>query len=84
MAKLNGMGHQLLSHPTYSPELTPSDHFFIPNLEKWLVYFENFGKYYYLEGKKRKNFAKVYLVQRRLRWKIQGFFVEKPGFIRKF
>ena len=31
---LSGMGFELIPHPTYSPDLAPSDYFLFPNLKK--------------------------------------------------
>uniref|UniRef100_A0A3B3TAU6 Tc1-like transposase DDE domain-containing protein n=1 Tax=Paramormyrops kingsleyae TaxID=1676925 RepID=A0A3B3TAU6_9TELE len=35
-ARLNTLGFQLVHHPTYSPDLAPSDYYLIPNLKKHL------------------------------------------------
>ena len=66
MAKFHELCSELLPHPTYSPDLAPSDYFLFPNLKKWLggkrfysndeiisqtnAYFEDLETSYFLEG----------------------------------
>ena len=63
MVKLDSLGYELLPHPPYSPDLTPSDYYLFPNLKRWLqgkrfhanekiisetkTYFAEFDKSYY-------------------------------------
>ncbi|QQP57739.1 Putative DD34D transposase [Caligus rogercresseyi] len=37
MAKLNKLGYELLPHPPYSPDLTPSDYFLFADLKRMLA-----------------------------------------------
>ena len=66
--------YELLSHPPYSPDLSPSDHFLLPNLKKWLggkkfysndeiisqtyTYFEDLEKSYIFLQKLEKRWTK--------------------------
>ena len=34
-AKLFGMRYEILPHPSYSPDLAPSDYFLFPNMKTW-------------------------------------------------
>ena len=68
-AKLFDLLYEILPHPPYSPELSPSDYFLFPNMKTWLggkrfslnieiiaatnEYFEGFDKNYFLEGMKK-------------------------------
>ena len=36
MAKFYELRYELLPHPPYSPDLTPSDYFLFPHQKKWL------------------------------------------------
>ncbi len=77
---------KLLSHPPYSPDLTPADYFLFPKLKKELAGItmtqEEFKKEWegVLRGVSRKEFAKAFV-----RWyercekciRIYGNFVEK-------
>ena len=37
MAKFNEWKYELLDHPSYSPDLAPSDFYLFPNLKKFLA-----------------------------------------------
>ncbi|VDM13837.1 unnamed protein product [Wuchereria bancrofti] len=66
MAKLHELGYELLPHPLYSPDLTPSDYFLFADLKRMLAgkkfgideaviaeteaYFEDKDKSYYKNG----------------------------------
>ena len=68
-AKLFHLRYEILPHPPYSPDLTPSEYFLFPNVKIWLKgkifssneeiiaatneYFEGFDKNYFLEGIKK-------------------------------
>ena len=65
-AKKHELGFESLLHPPYSPDLSPSDYYLFPNLERWLCgrrfdsngkvewetegYFGGFDKSHHLEG----------------------------------
>ena len=65
-AKKHELGFKSLPHPPYSPDLTPSDYYLFPNLNRWLCgrrfesneevewgtegHFKDFDKSYYFEG----------------------------------
>ena len=36
MAKANELAFEMLTHPTYSPDLVPADYFLYPNMKKWI------------------------------------------------
>ena len=65
-AKKHELGFESLPHPSYSPDLAPSDYYLFPNIKRWLCgkrfesneqveletkgYYGGFDKSYYLEG----------------------------------
>lgn len=65
-AKLVQLKFEMVPHPPYSPDLSPSDYFLFPNMKKWLggkrftsnseiieavnSYFEDFDSSYFLQG----------------------------------
>ena len=36
LQKLNKLGYEILSHPPYSPDLLPTDYYFLKHLENFL------------------------------------------------
>ena len=68
-AKIYQLRYELLPHPSYSPDLAPSDFFLFPNFKRWLsgkrfntngeviaettAYFEGLEKSYFSEGIKK-------------------------------
>lgn len=66
MAKMHELRFELLAHPTYSPDLAPSDYYLFPDLKRWLAgkrfytneevewetdaHFEELDKSYYKRG----------------------------------
>jgi len=64
MAKLVELRYELLSHPSYSPDLALCDFYLFPNMKKWLggkrfasneeveteAYFKEFDQSYFLNG----------------------------------
>ena len=69
MAELFDLRYEILTHPSYSPDLAPFDYFLFSNMISWLggkrfssnkeiiaaikEYFEGFDKNYFLEGIKK-------------------------------
>ena len=66
MVKLDQLWFELVAHPPYSPDLTPSNYYLFPNLKRWLqgkrftsneeviaeteAYFEGLDVSYYRKG----------------------------------
>ena len=87
LAKFHELGYKLLPHPSYSPDLAPSDYFLLPNLKKWLgekrfdsndeiisqtnIYFEDLDKSYFLEGIKKLEIHWMKCIE------LKGDYVEK-------
>ena len=86
-AKLFDLRYEILPHPPYSPDLTPSDYFLFANMKTWLEgkrfasneeiiaatneYFAGFDKNYFLEGIKKLDYRYNKCIQ------LKGDYVEK-------
>uniref|UniRef100_A0A6M2DNE2 Putative histone-lysine n-methyltransferase setmar-like protein n=1 Tax=Xenopsylla cheopis TaxID=163159 RepID=A0A6M2DNE2_XENCH len=85
--KLQELGYELLPHPTYSPDLAPSDFFLFPNLKKALVgqkfesneltiaaidaYFADLDETYFTDGLKKLEERWIKCIE------LEGDYIEK-------